>query len=79
MIDHLESLKNSNHPWAQFLYSRRKVILWMKDRMHYSDSVIAETLSIDEIQVRSIYMATQQVRSIYMAIEGKKEDESKSN
>lgn len=58
-MDHLEALKNCNHPWGKFLYARSEVIMWMKNEMKRSDAEIADALSMDEMQVRLIIMTRE--------------------
>ncbi len=45
----------SNHPWAQFLKIRVKVIKWLREDMRRSHKEIAESLSMDEEQVKAIW------------------------
>lgn len=42
------------HPWGEFLKTRIKCILWMKNEMKRDDEMIAYHLSMDEHQVRLI-------------------------
>lgn len=42
------------HPWGVFLNARYEAILWMRDRMDYSDEIIAKHLSMDTKQVYMI-------------------------
>lgn len=39
------------HPWGGFLHHRMIAINWMKNVQGYSDTEIARTLSMDELQV----------------------------
>ena len=45
----------SEHPWANFLHARALAIEWLKDGGNNFEE-IAEILSMDEMQVRLIYM-----------------------
>ena len=46
------------HPWGHFLNARYKAILWMREERKYSDKKIAESLSMDEMQVYLIRNST---------------------
>jgi hypothetical protein len=41
----------TDHPWGNFLNARVKAIKWLKDEFKHNDKEIAETLSMDEMQV----------------------------
>lgn len=45
----------SDHPWQNFLWSRRIVMEWLRNE-GYSDEKIARTLSMDIMQVTLILM-----------------------
>ncbi len=55
----LQALKNTEHPWGQFLYARSQAILWMKNEMKRSNFEIANALSMDEMQVQLILMTIE--------------------
>lgn len=42
---------DKKHPWQEFLESRKRVIDWLKEHYQDSDAKIAQTLSMDEMQV----------------------------
>jgi len=50
-MDEEKAFKENPHPWDEFLKSRTKCILWMKDHMEYDDVKIARQLSMDPTQV----------------------------
>jgi hypothetical protein len=50
------------HPWLEFLVARKKTLIWMTEKMNYSNEQIAYSLSIDEKQVYSIQQAIAEGR-----------------
>lgn len=46
------------HPWYGFLVARENAMRWLREEKKLSDIEIAETLSMDEEQVKSIFYFT---------------------
>jgi hypothetical protein len=66
--NHLEDLKNSEHPWGAFLYARYKAMIWMREKMGYDNVTIANKMCMDEMQVRLILMTAEETEFLEMDI-----------